>query len=563
MSRSQKKGMGGDSPGEESGMVQNAPGNGSFEEIGRFDYVIVGAGTAGCVLANRLSADPKVSVLLLEAGGKDNWLWIHIPIGYLYTQNNPRTDWCFRTEPEPGLNGRALNYPRGRVLGGCSSINGMIYMRGQARDYDQWRQLGNRGWGWDDVLPYFKKSEDYVDGSDEVHGAGGEWRVEQQRLSWPILDAFRDAAAEVGIPKITDFNRGNNEGCGYFQVNQKKGVRWSTAKAFLRPARGRPNLTVLTGAQATGIAFEGCRAVGLHFQKDGRARLAKAGREVLLASGAIGSPQLLQLSGVGPGALLQELGIPVVHAQDGVGANLQDHLQIRTVYKVRHTRTLNEQANSLLGRAWMGLEYALFRRGPLTMAPSQLGAFAKSGPARETPDLEYHVQPLSLDKFGDPLHPFPAFTASVCNLRPESRGEVQIKSREPAAPPSIRPNYLATEADRLVAAEAIRLTRRICSAPALAPFEPQEFLPGADVASDQQLAEASGRIGTTIFHPVGTCKMGDDAQAVVDDRLRVRCLEGLRVVDASIMPTITSGNTNAPTIMIAEKAADMIAADRR
>ena len=447
------------------------------------------------------------------------------------------------------------------MLGGCSSINGMIYMRGQARDYDGWRQQGNRGWGWDDVLPYFKKSEDNALGADEMHGQGGEWRIEQQRLSWEILDAFRDAAAEVGIPKITDFNRGNNEGCAYFQVTQRRGVRWSTAKAFLRPAMDRSNLTVLTGAQASGIAFEGRRAVGLRFRQGGQDKLAKAGREVLLASGAVGSPQLLQLSGVGPGALLQEHGIPVVHANESVGANLQDHLQIRTVYKVKHTRTLNEQANSLFGRARMGVEYALFRRGPLTMAPSQLGAFAKSDPARETPDLEYHVQPLSLEKFGDPLHPFPAFTASVCNLRPESRGAVRIKSREPAAAPSIRPNYLATESDRLVAAEAIRLTRRICAAQPLARFEPAEFLPGPDVVSEADLAEAAGRIGTTIFHPVGTCKMGNDSLAVVDDRLRVRGVENLRVVDASIMPTITSGNTNAPVIMIAEKASEMILED--
>jgi choline dehydrogenase len=533
------------------------------EAIGTFDYVIVGAGTAGCVLANRLSADPKVSVLLLEAGGKDDWIWIHIPIGYLYTQNNPRTDWCFKTEPEPGLNGRQLNYPRGRVLGGCSSINGMIYMRGQARDYDGWRQMGNRGWGWDDVLPYFKKSEDFSAGADEMHGTGGEWRIEQQRLSWEILDAFREAAAEVGIPKITDFNRGNNEGCAYFQVTQRKGVRWSTAKAFLRPAQGRANLAVLTGAQALGILFEGRRAVGLRFRHGGRDKLARAGREVLLASGAVGSPQLLQLSGVGPPALLQELGIPIVQAQDGVGANLQDHLQIRMVYKVKGTRTLNEQANSFFGRARMGLEYALFRRGPLTMAPSQLGAFARSDPSRATPDLEYHVQPLSLDRFGEPLHPFPAFTASVCNLRPQSRGTVRIRSREPDVAPAIAPNYLADEADRSVAATAIRLTRRICAAPSLARFEPEEFLPGAALASDEELAKAAGDIGTTIFHPVGTCRMGQDPLAVVDDRLRVRGVESLRVVDASIMPTITSGNTNAPVIMIAEKASDMVRADRR
>jgi choline dehydrogenase len=525
--------------------------------------VIVGAGTAGCVLANRLSADPTISVLLLEAGGKDSWIWIHIPVGYLYSQNNPRTDWCFRTEPEAGLNGRALAYPRGKVLGGCSSINGMIYMRGQREDYDQWRQLGNRGWGWDDVLPYFRKSEDYVHGADEMHGAGGEWRVEEMRLSWEILDAFQDAAAEVGIPKTTDFNRGNNEGCGYFQVNQKKGVRWSTAKAFLRPAMARPNLKLLTGARALRIAFEDGRAVGLHFRQDGGDGYAAVRGEVLLASGAIGSPQLLQLSGVGPGELLRALGIPVVHALEGVGANLQDHLQLRLVYRVENTRTLNEDAGRLLGRARMGVQYFLFRRGPLTMAPSQLGAFAKSDPARATPNLEYHVQPLSLDRFGDPLHPFPAFTASVCNLRPESRGEVRITSPEPAAPPAIRPNYLATEADRMVATDAIRLTRRICAAGAMARFSPTEYRPGAALQSDAELAQAAGDIGTTIFHPVGTCRMGSDPMAVVDDRLRVHGLSGLRVIDASIMPTITSGNTNAPVIMIAEKVADMIKADPR
>jgi choline dehydrogenase len=536
--------------------------DGGAQSIGSFDYVIVGAGTAGCVLANRLSADPGVSVLLLEAGGRDRWIWIHIPVGYLYTQGNPRTDWCFRTEPEAGLGGRALNYPRGKVLGGCSSINGMIYMRGQREDYDQWRQAGNRGWGWDDVLPYFRKSEDYVHGADEMHGAGGEWRVEEMRLSWEILDAFREAAAEVGIPRTDDFNRGNNEGCGYFQVNQRRGVRWSTAKAFLRPAIARPNLEVLTGAQATRIAFEGGRAVGLRFRHASGEACAAVRGELLLASGAIGSPQLLQLSGVGPGALLQEHGIPVIHALEGVGANLQDHLQLRLVYKVENTRTLNEDANRLLGRARMGLEYVLFRRGPLTMAPSQLGAFAKSDPARATANLEYHVQPLSLDRFGDPLHPFPAFTASVCNLRPQSRGEVRIRSPEPATPPAIRPNYLASEADRMVAADAIRLTRRICAAKALARFQPEEYRPGAEFRSDAELAQAASAIGTTIFHPVGTCRMGSDPMAVVDDRLRVHGILGLRVIDAAIMPTITSGNTNAPVIMIAEKAADLIKQDR-
>jgi choline dehydrogenase len=543
-------------------MGQGMAGDGAGS-IGSFDYVIVGAGTAGCVVANRLSADPDVSVLLLEAGGRDRWIWIHIPVGYLYTQNNPRTDWCLKTEPEAGLGGRALAYPRGKVLGGCSSINGMIYMRGQRQDYDQWRQAGNRGWGWDDVLPYFRKSEDYVHGADDMHGAGGEWRVEEMRLSWEILDAFRAAAAEVGIANTDDFNRGDNAGCGYFQVNQKRGVRWSTAKAFLRPAIKRSNLKVLTGAQATRIAFDGRRAVGLHLRHEGRDAYAAVRGELLLAAGAIGSPQLLQLSGVGPGDLLQEHGLAVVHELAGVGANLQDHLQLRLVYKVENTRTLNEDANRLLGRARMGLQYVLFRRGPLTMAPSQLGAFAKSDPARATPNLEYHVQPLSLDKFGDPLHPFPAFTASVCNLRPESRGHVRIRSPDPAAPPAIRPNYLATEADRMVAAEAIRLTRRICGASAMARFAPQEYRPGAEFQSDAELAQAAGAIGTTIFHPVGTCRMGSDPMAVVDDRLRVRGTLGLRVIDASIMPTITSGNTNAPVIMIAEKAADMIKADRR
>jgi choline dehydrogenase len=533
------------------------------ESVGTFDYVIVGAGSAGCVLANRLSADPSVRVLLLEAGGKDNYLWIHIPIGYLYTMNNPRTDWCFKTEAEPGLNGRALAYPRGRVLGGCSAINGMIYMRGQARDYDHWRQLGNVGWSWSDVLPYFKRSEDFVHGADDAHGTGGEWRVEEQRLSWEILDAFRDAAAEVGIPKVSDFNRGDNEGSAYFQVNQRRGVRWTTAKAFLKPAMGRPNLSVLMHAQAKTIRFDGRRAVGVEFWQGDALKFAAAAGEVILATGAIGSPQLLQLSGIGPAALLQVHGIALVHDAPGVGENLQDHLQIRMAFKVKNARTMNERANSVLGRVGMALEYALFRRGPLTMAPSQLGCFAKSDPARDTPNLEYHVQPLSLDRFGEPLHPFPAFTASVCNLRPESRGSVRIKNADARAHPGIKPNYLSAPADRRVAAEAMRLTRRICAAKALARFAPEEFRPGAQVASDEDLARAAGDIGTTIFHPVGTCKMGRDPLAVVDERLRVHGVTGLRVVDASIMPTITSGNTNSPTIMIAEKTADMIRDDRR
>ncbi len=536
------------------------------ESLGQFDYVIVGAGSAGCVLANRLSADPQVSVLLLEAGGRDDYIWIHVPVGYLFTMNNPRTDWCFSTEPEPGLNGRALSYPRGKVLGGCSSINGMIYMRGQARDYDQWRQLGNAGWSWDDVLPYFKRSEDFRvagDRAGEMHGNGGEWRVERGPLTWPILDAFREAAAEIGIPRTEDFNRGDNLGCGYFHVNQKNGVRWSTAKGFLKPIQARPNLTVHTDAQALRLTFEGPRATGLEVRYKGETKRVKARGEVILASGAIGSPHLLQLSGVGPGDLLQGHGIAVRHELPGVGSNLQDHLQIRTVFKVSGTRTLNGPANSRIGRALMAVQYALTRRGPLAMAPSQLGAFAKSDAARETANLEYHVQPLSTDKLGYGLHPYNAFTASVCNLRPDSRGTVTIRGADPLAAPAIKPNYLATPSDRQVAADSIRLTRRICAAPAMARFSPEEFRPGKDVESDEDLARAAGEIGTTIFHPVGTCKMGRDDRAVVDERLRVHGIEGLRVVDASIMPTITSGNTNAPTIMIAEKASDMIGEDRR
>jgi len=533
------------------------------KRVGSFDYVIVGAGSAGCVLANRLSADPDVRVLLLEAGGKDDYIWIRIPVGYLFTINNPRTDWCFQTEPEPGLNGRALGYPRGKVLGGCSSINGMIYMRGQARDYDGWRQQGCLGWAWDDVLPYFKRSEDYAFGADELHGQGGEWRVEGMRLTWEILDAFREAAAEAGIPRVDDFNRGNNEGCGYFQVNQRRGRRWSAADAFLRPATSRPNLEVLTKAQARELVLDGKRVTGVRFWHGDQPAYAEATGEVVLATGAVGSPQLLELSGVGNGEVLQERGIPVRHELPGVGENLQDHLQIRAVYKVQGVKTLNERANSWLGKAAMGLEYALFRRGPLTMAPSQLGCFAKSDESRETPNLEYHVQPLSTDKLGDDLHPFPGFTASVCNLRPESRGSIHVKSADPRQPPSIRPNYLATPGDRQVAADALRLTRRIVAAPALQKYRPEEYKPGEGYQSDEELAKAAGDIGTTIFHPVGTCKMGRDPRAVVDERLRVHGLAGLRVVDASIMPTITSGNTNSPTIMIAEKASDMIKEDRK
>jgi choline dehydrogenase len=531
--------------------------------VGTFDYVIVGAGPAGCVLANRLSADPSARVLLLEAGGRDNYIWIHIPVGYLYCMGNKRTDWCFTTEAEPGLNGRALAYPRGKVLGGCSSINGMIYMRGQARDYDQWRQLGNAGWSWDEVLPYFKRSQDQARGADAMHGVGGETRVEEQRLSWEILDAFREAAAETGIAKTDDFNRGSNEGCGYFQVTQRRGIRRSAARGFLHPVMKRPNLTVMTHAQASRIRLDGRRATGVEFWRDGEASFAAASREVILCAGAVGSPQLLQVSGIGPGELLQRHGIDIRHALPGVGENLQDHLQVRLAYKVSNTKTLNERANRVLGRLGIGLEYALFRRGPMSMAPSQLGAFVKSDPSRGTPDLQYHVQPLTLERFGEKLHEFPAFTAAVCNLRPTSRGTIRIAGPDPREAPSIKPNYLATEEDRRVAVAGIRLTRRIVAAPALGRFSPEEFKPGPAAQSDAELARAAGDIATTIFHPVGTCRMGPDELAVVDERLRVHGIAGLRVVDASIMPTITSGNTNAPTVMIGEKAADMIREDAR
>ena len=535
-----------------------------MRDLGTFDYVIVGAGSAGCVLANRLSADPDVSVLLLEAGGKDNYFWIHVPVGYLYCMNNPRTDWLFKTEAEDGLNGRALDYPRGRVMGGCSSINGMIYMRGQSRDYDQWRQLGNTGWGWDDVLPYFMKSEDQAAvPADELHAEGGEWRVENQRLSWDVLDSFQEAAAQEGIPKTNDFNRGDNLGCGYFHVNQRTGMRWSTAKGFLKPARGRANLTILTHAEADRIEFDGTRVTGLTLRQKGAPARVSVSGELILSAGSIGSPQILELSGVGNPEILREHGIEVHHALKGVGENLQDHLQVRCAYKVTGVKTLNERANSLFGKAGIALEYMLKRSGPMSMAPSQLGAFAKSDPSLEFPNLQYHVQPLTLEKFGEPLHPFPAFTASVCNLRPESRGTVHIKSPTPGDKPSIRPNYLSAPADRRVAVEAIRLTRRIVSQPAMAQFSPEEFKPGPSIQSDDDLARAAGDIATTIFHPVGTAKMGDDAMSVVDDRLRVHGLQGLRVVDGSVMPTITSGNTNSPIIMIAEKAADMIREDRR
>ncbi|CAG2132655.1 Alcohol dehydrogenase [acceptor] [Cupriavidus yeoncheonensis] len=531
-----------------------------------FDYIIVGAGSAGCVLANRLTQDAEVNVLLLEAGGKDDYHWIHIPVGYLYCIGNPRTDWLYRTVAEKGLNGRSLGYPRGRVLGGSSSINGMIYMRGQREDYDDWARLtGDDGWRWDSVLPLFKRSEDHHRGPSEFHGAGGEWRVEAQRLQWDILERFIEAAEQAGIPRTDDFNRGDNFGVGYFEVNQRRGIRWNTSKAFLRRAADRPNLTIVTGAQVSALTFEGRRCTGVNYVGGGQAHSAAARHEVILAAGAVNTPQLLELSGIGQGERLQALGIQVRHALPGVGENLQDHLQLRSVVKVNGVRTLNTRAASWWGKLGIGLEYAFNQSGPMSMAPSQLGAFARSDASQARPNLEYHVQPLSLDKFGEPLHAFNAFTASVCNLRPTSRGSVHIDSADFRQAPVIAPNYLSTDEDRRVAADSLRLTRRIVASPALAPYRPEEWLPGPGFETDEALAEAAGNIGTTIFHPVGTCRMGraEDPLAVVDQRLRVLGIDGLRVVDASVMPLITSGNTNSPTIMIAERASDMLREDRR
>jgi choline dehydrogenase len=535
-----------------------------------FDYIIIGAGTAGCLLANRLSADPSKRVLLIEAGRKDDYHWIHIPVGYLYCIGNPRTDWLYQTEADAGLNGRTLRYPRGKTLGGCSSINGMIYMRGQARDYDGWALLtGEPGWGWAQCLPHFKKHEDYFRGADEMHGAGGEWRVERQRLRWDILDAFAQAAQQAGIPASDDFNRGDNEGVGYFLVNQKNGWRWSTARAFLRPVcASRPNFTMWTSMQVSRLLIEpqpdgSRRCVGAQAWTGEEMVTVRAARETILSAGSIGSPQLLQLSGVGPAALLRQNGVALVHELPGVGANLQDHLQIRAVFKVDGVATLNTMANSWFGKAKIGLEYAFKRTGPMSMAPSQLGAFTRSSPDLPYPNVEYHVQPLSLDAFGEPLHDFNAFTASVCNLNPTSRGTVRIRSQRFEDPPLIAPNYLCTPEDRQVAADSLRLTRHIVAQPALAKYSPREWKPGVQYQTDEELARLAGDIATTIFHPVGTTKMGrdDDPLAVLDPRLRVRGIAGLRVVDAGAMPTITSGNTNSPVLMMAEKAAEWILQD--
>jgi choline dehydrogenase len=519
-----------------------------------FDYIIAGGGSAGCVLANRLSADPRNRVLLLEAGGKDDYIWIRVPVGYLYCIGNPRTDWLYQTEAEEALGGRALKYPRGRVLGGCSSINGMIYMRGQSADYDGWRQAGNPGWGWDEVLPYFTRAEDHYEGPSEFHGAGGEIRVEKQRLRWDILEAFQQAAEEWGLPRIADFNRGDNEGSSFFQVTQRSGWRWSASDAFLKPVRGRANLKVVTGALVNRVVMDKGRAVGVAYRLGETRHEARARGEVVLAAGAIGSPAILERSGIGDAARLAGLGIDPVRDLPQVGGNLQDHLQLRCAYRVSGVATLNQRAATLIGKGLIGLEYLARRSGPMAMAPSQLGMFLKSDDRYATANLEYHVQPLSLEAFGGGLDPFPAFTASVCNLRPESRGRTAITSADPAAPPSIRPNYLSTEEDRRVAAQAIRVTREIAAQPAMARYHPEEVRPGPDQQSEEDLRRAAGAIGTTIFHPVGTAAMG----SVIDAELRVRGVERLRVIDASVMPAITSGNTNAPTMMIAEKGAEMV-----
>ena len=533
---------------------------------GEFDYIIVGAGSAGCVLANRLSANPGNRVLLLEAGGNDNWIWFHIPVGYLFAIGNPRADWLLKTEAQPGLNGRSLDYPRGKVVGGSSAINGMIYMLGQSADYNNWRQLGLPGWSWEDVRPYFRKHVDHFLKS-EHHAAGGEWRVEYPRLSWEILDAFRQAANQYGIPTVDDFNTGDNEGICYFHVNQKRGRRWSAARGFLKPVLHRQNLQLETGCLVEGLELTGRRVTGVRWRQNGEQRIARSRGEVILAAGSIGSPHILMLSGVGPAAQLSKFGIPVALDRLGVGANLHDHLQLRMIYKVSGVKTLNETYASLFNRVGMGLNYAFRRRGPMTMAPSQLGAFTRSDSTQDRANIQYHVQPLSLDKFGEPLHPFPAFTASVTNVRPTSRGALTLKSADPAASPAISPNYLSTPEDQQVASDSIRVTRGIVRQPALQKYAPVEYLPGDSTRDDDEagLIKAAGDIGTTIFHPVGTARMGrdDDTRAVVDARLRVIGMERLRVVDASVMPSITSGNTNSPTMMIAEKGSAMILEDQK
>ena len=524
----------------------------------QFDFIIVGAGTAGCLLANRLSANGKYTVALLEAGGSDNYHWVHIPVGYLYCMGNKRTDWLYKTTKQKGLNGRELNYPRGKVMGGCSSINGMIYMRGQANDYDQWRQLGNEGWSWDDVLPYFKNMEDSYEGENKFHGSGGEWKVNQQRLSWEVLDSFKEATIEAGIPQVDDFNEGNNFGVSYFKVNQNDGLRWNTVKAFLKPVKNRKNLRVISKCEVSKIILKNKKAKGVKVFRNGKSEEIYVNREIILSSGSIGTPKILELSGIGNPNILSKLGIDTEVESKNIGENLQDHLQLRVIYELENAKTLNQKANSFIGKLGIGLEYALKRTGPMSMAPSQLGLFAMSDKSHETPNLQFHVQPLSLDKFGEPLHNFPGLTASVCNLNPQSRGNVHIVSKDYKIAPSIDPNYLSAEKDKIVAAQSIKLARKIISQPAMKKYNPKEYAPGIQFQSEDDLKKVAGDIGTTIFHPVGTCAMGTNVSSVTDSNLKVRGVEGLRIADASIMPTITSGNTNAPTLMIAEKASEMI-----
>ena len=524
----------------------------------QFDFIIVGAGTAGCLLANRLSANGKYTVALLEAGGSDNYHWVHIPVGYLYCMGNKRTDWLYKTTKQKGLNGRELNYPRGKVMGGCSSINGMIYMRGQANDYDQWRQMGNEGWSWDDVLPYFKNMEDSYEGENKFHGSGGEWKVNQQRLSWEVLDSFKEATMEAGIPQVDDFNEGNNFGVSYFKVNQNDGLRWNTVKAFLKPVKNRKNLRVISKCEVSKIILKNKKAKGVKVFRNGKSEEIYVNREIILSSGSIGSPKILELSGIGNPNILSKVGIDTEVESKNIGENLQDHLQLRVIYELENAKTLNQKANSFIGKLGIGLEYALKRTGPMSMAPSQLGLFAMSDKSHETPNLQFHVQPLSLDKFGEPLHNFPGLTASVCNLNPQSRGNVHIVSKDYKIAPSIDPNYLSAEKDKIVAAQSIKLARKIISQPAMKKYNPKEYAPGIQFQSEDDLKKVAGDIGTTIFHPVGTCAMGTNVSSVTDSNLKVRGVEGLRIADASIMPTITSGNTNAPTLMIAEKASEMI-----
>jgi choline dehydrogenase-like flavoprotein len=524
----------------------------------QFDFIIVGAGTAGCLLANRLSENGKYTVALLEAGGSDNYHWVHIPVGYLYCMGNKRTDWLYKTTKQKGLNGRELNYPRGKVMGGCSSINGMIYMRGQANDYDQWRQMGNEGWSWDDVLPYFKNMEDSYEGENKFHGSGGEWKVNQQRLSWEVLDSFKEATIEAGIPQVDDFNEGNNFGVSYFKVNQNDGLRWNTVKAFLKPVKNRKNLRVISKCEVSKIILKNKKAKGVKVFRNGKSEEIYVNREIILSSGSIGSPKILELSGIGNPNILSKLGIDTEVESKNIGENLQDHLQLRVIYELENAKTLNQKANSFIGKLGIGLEYALKRTGPMSMAPSQLGLFAMSDKSHETPNLQFHVQPLSLDKFGEPLHNFPGLTASVCNLNPQSRGNVHIVSKDYKIAPSIDPNYLSAEKDKIVAAQSIKLARKIISQPAMKKYNPKEYAPGIQFQSEDDLKKVAGDIGTTIFHPVGTCAMGTNVSSVTDSNLKVRGVEGLRIADASIMPTITSGNTNAPTLMIAEKASEMI-----